>query len=72
MADMRYKFQTPRYVGDEFEQNKLSEVCIGEFIVQIHPLSWSCQSNLHLRSTMKTPNTPLDGAYLADFSIDIR
>ena len=21
----------------------------------IHPLSWSCQSNLHLRSAMKTP-----------------
>ena len=25
-------------IGDEFEQNKLSEVCIAEFIVQIHPL----------------------------------
>ena len=37
----------------------------------IYPLSWSCQSNLHLRSAMKNTNTPLDGAYLADFGIDI-
>ena len=37
----------------------------------IHLLSWSFQSNLHLRSTMKNLNTPLDGAYLADFGIDI-
>ena len=26
-------------IGDEFEQNKLSEVCIVEFIAKIHPLS---------------------------------
>ena len=39
---------------NEFEQNMLSEVCILEFIVRIHPLSWSCQSNLHFRSAMKT------------------
>ena len=56
-------------IGDEFEQNKLSEVCIADFIVRIHPLSWNCQSNLHLRSAMKTPT--LDGVYLADFIIDI-
>ena len=37
----------------------------------INPLSWSCQPNLHLRSAMKNTNTPLDGAYLADFGIDI-
>ena len=37
----------------------------------IHPLSWSCQSNLPLRSAMKNTNTPLDGAYLVDFGIDI-
>ena len=35
-----------------------------------HPLSWSWQSNLHLRSAVKNTNTPLDGAYLADFGID--
>ena len=36
----------------------------------IHPLSWSCLSNLHLSYAMKNTNTPLDGAYLADFGID--
>ena len=30
-----------------------------------------CQSNLHLRSAMKNISTPLDGAYLADFGIDL-
>ena len=58
-------------IQDEFEQNKLSEVCIVELIVRIHALSWSCQSNLHLRSAMKNINTTLDGAYLADFGIDV-
>ena len=38
--------------------------------VQIHTLSWSCQSNLHLRPAMKNINTPLDGAYIAEFGID--
>ena len=37
----------------------------------IHPLFWSCQSNLHLRSAMKNTNTPLDGAYLVDFGIEV-
>ena len=37
----------------------------------LNPLSWNCQSNLHLRFAMKNTNTPLDGAYLADFGIDI-
>ena len=58
-------------MGDEFEHNKLLEVGIIEFIVRIHPPSWSCQSNLHLSSSMKITNTPLDGAYLADIGIDI-
>ena len=38
----------------------------------IHPLSWSCQSNLHLRSAIKNISQPLDGTYLADFGIDIK
>ena len=37
----------------------------------IHSLSWSCQSDLYLRSAMENTNTPLDGAYLADFGMDI-
>ena len=44
-------------IGDEFEQNKLSEVCTVEFIS-----SQICHENI---------NKPLDGAYLADFGIDI-
>ena len=59
-------------IGDEFEQNKLSELCVVEIIVRIHPLSWSCQSNLHLRSAIKNISQPLDGTYLADFGIDIK
>ena len=55
----------------EFGQNKLSEVCNVQFIAQIHPLSWSCHSNLHLISAMKTStNHYLDA--LTDFGIDIR
>ena len=38
---------------------------------RIHPLSWSYQSNLNLRSAIKNINKPLDGAYLADFGVDI-
>ena len=60
-------------IEDEFEQNKLTEVCIIEFIVRIHPLSWSSQSNLRLRSAMKlkSTNAPLESPYLADFGIDV-
>ena len=58
-------------IGDEFEQNKMSAVCIVNLWTQIHPLSWSCQSNLHLRSDHENIKKPLDGAYLADFGIDI-
>ena len=45
------------------KHNKLSEVCIIEFIVQIHAQSWQIfHENI---------NKSLDGAYLADFAIDI-
>ena len=38
---------------------------------EIHPLSWSCQSNLHLIFGLKNINKPLDGAYSADFGTGI-
>ena len=44
----------------EFEQNEHNASPILEF-----------SKNLHLVSTMKNTNTPLDGAYLVDFGIDI-
>ena len=55
---------------DEFEQNKLPEVCIVEFVVRIHPhfgvVSQICISDLH-----ENINKPLDGADLTYFGIDL-
>ena len=58
-------------IGDEFEQVVSCQNYVFEQMNIIHLLSWSCQWILHLRSAMKNTNTPLDGAYLADFGIDI-
>ena len=53
-------------IGDEFEQNKLSEVCIWtkqiQFILSFGVVIQICRENI---------NKPLDSAYLADFGIDI-
>ena len=59
-------------IGDEFEQNKHSEVCIVNFWTRIHPLSIlelsvKCVSQI----CHENINKPLDGAYLADYGIDI-
>ena len=54
-------------IGEEFEQNKLSEVCIVnsffEFIPYLKFASQICHKNI---------KKLLNGAYLADFGIDIR
>ena len=57
-------------IGDEFEQNKLSEVYIQTKLIQFIPylgLSVKFVSQICHENT----NTPLDGAYLANFGIDI-
>ena len=59
-------------IEDEFEQNKLSKVCIVEFIVRIHPLFWNFSVKFGSHICHENINKPLDGAYLADFGIDIR
>ena len=41
-------------IGDEFEQWIRQYILLTTYFVWIYPLSWSCQSNLHLRSAMKT------------------
>ena len=58
-------------IGDEFEQNKLSEVCVGEFIVWIHPQILELSVKFASQICHENVNKPLDGAYLADFGIDI-
>ena len=57
-------------IVDEFEENKLSEVCIWIKWIQFIPileLSVKFASQICHENT----NTPLDGTYLADFGIDI-
>ena len=58
-------------IGDEFEQNKLSEVCsvnpLFEFIPYLGVVSQIFISDLPCKHQQTT-----DGAYLADFGIDIR
>ena len=59
-------------IGDEFEQNKLSEVCIIEFIVQNSSPILELSVKFAIQICHENTSTPLDGAYLADFVIDIR
>ena len=49
-------------IGGEFEQNKLSEVCTIDYLGVVSQICQICHENI---------NKPLDGAYLADFGIDI-
>ena len=71
MADLRCKFDWQLQDSDEFEQNKLSEVCIWTNLYNSFPildLSVKFASQICHENT----NTPPDGAYLADFGIDIK
>ena len=58
-------------IRDEFEQNKLSEVNIVKFIVRISSPILELSVKLVSQICQENTNKPLDGAYLADFGIDI-
>ena len=58
-------------IRDEFEQTKFPEIYIVKFIVRIHNPIMDFSVKFAPQICHENINKPQDGAYLADFGIDI-